>query len=182
VCRLIRAKHKTNRLDGLCQIGYCASLDRYFTGVREHLIFTPDGDLVYVGQVAGNRNDVHGLYALLDTDFRGRLLADHGYWPNPVKRAELLKKGIEVIAQTRSNMKQQHDEQFAKWLHRRRGTVERRIGLFDQQFNANKTICRSKKHYEARRWCKALTHNGSRYLNRALDRPLESLAHYHAAA
>ena len=150
--------------------------------MREHLIFTPEGDLVYIGQVAGNRNDVHGLYALLDTDFQGRLLTDNGYWPSPGKREELLKKGIEVVAQTRSNMKQQHDEQFAKWLRKRRGAIERKIGLFDQQFNASETLCRSKKHYEARRLCKGLAHNGSRYLNRQLGRPQESVAHYRAAA
>jgi len=137
---------------------------------------------VYVGQIAGNRNDVHGLYALLATDFQGLLLADNGYWPNPEKRFELLDKGIRVLAQTRSNMKIQHDEDLAKWLRKRRGAIERKIGLFDQHFNAGETICRSKKHYEARRLCKALAHNGSRYMNRALGKPIDSLVHYHATA
>lgn len=178
----MRAKHKENRLEGLCEVGYCASLKRYFVGVREHLIFTPEGDLAHIEQVPGNRHDTRGLYALLETNFQGRLLADNGYWPSPKKREELLKQGIEVVAQTRSNMKQQHDEQFAQWLKKRRGAVERRIGLFDQQFNAGETLCRSKKHYEARRYCKAMTHNGSRYMNVRLGRPKESVAHYHAAA
>jgi len=178
----VRADHKKTRLDGLCKIGYCASLDRYFVGVREHLIFTEDGYLAHIEQIAGNRHDTQGLYALLQTDFQGRLLADNGYWPNPEKKQELLAHGIEVIAQTRMNMTFQYPEHVEEWLQKKRGAIERRIGLFNQQFNAGRTLCRSKKHYEARRCCKALAHNGSRHLNRQFGRPMESLAHYRAAA
>jgi len=41
VCRPKRAGDK-QRLSGLAQHGYCASLDEYFYGVREHLIFTSE--------------------------------------------------------------------------------------------------------------------------------------------
>jgi hypothetical protein len=61
------------------------------------------------------------------------------------------------------------------------GQVERRIGLFDQEFHAGRTLCRSRRHYEARCWAKVLSHNLSRYLNRKLRRPRESLMHFRLA-
>ena len=69
--------------------GYCASLKRWYIGVREHLFFTLDGRLAFMVQVAGNRHDTQGLYALLKTAFQGALLADNGYWPSREKREEL---------------------------------------------------------------------------------------------
>jgi len=63
-----------------------------------------------------------------------------------------------------------------------RGKVKRRIGLFDSQFNAGRTLCRSRRHHEARRRFKVLSHDPSRHLNRKLRRPRESAAHFRLAA
>ena len=86
VCKLVRAGPDT-RLDGLARTGYCASMKTYFHGVREHLIYTPQGRIAFVQQIPGNRHDVKGLYALLQTSFKGALLADAGYLPKKKKRA-----------------------------------------------------------------------------------------------
>jgi len=182
VCRPIRAGKK-ERLSGLARRGYCASLKRWFHGVREHLIFTPGGRVAFVIQVPGNRHDTQGLYALLSTSFAGCLLADNGYWPNPKKREALLENGVQVIAAARSNGKKAvNTPEEKKLLKEWRGRVERRIGLFDKQFHAGRTLCRSEKHYRARRWAKVLTHNASRHINAVLGRPLEVLAPMRAAA
>lgn len=165
----------------MARTGYCASLKRYFHGVREHLIFTPQGRLAFVQQVPGQRHDSQGLYALLKTAFKGKLLGDNAYWPRKAMREKLEAKGIPVMAESRSNWKFQYAPRTKKWLKKRRGRVERRIGLFDKQFHAGSTLCRSAKHYHARRWTKALAHNLSRHVNAARKLPAESMAHFRLA-
>jgi len=169
-------------LGGLARKGYCAGQKRWFYGVREHLIFTPTGRIAFVLSMPGNQHDVQGLYALLQTSFKGLLLADNAYWPTEEKRAELKSNGIRVVAETRSNWEFQYKPEDAEWLRETRGRVERCIGLFDAQFNAEKTRCRSAKHYLARRWTKVLSHNCSRHINQKRDLPKESVAHFRLAA
>jgi len=157
-------------------------LKRWFHGIREHLVFTSGGRIAFVLQVPGNRHDVQGLYGLLKTTFRGHLVGDNAYWPKATKRETLARRGITVTAATRSNWKVQNTAEEKTLLRQWRGKVERRIGLFDQQFYAGRTLCRSRRHYEARRWFKVLSHNLSRHLNRKLRRPAESVAHFRLAA
>jgi hypothetical protein len=95
VCRPMMAGRR-KRLGGLVQRGYCASVRRWSHGVREHLIFTPGGRIVFVLQVPGNRHDIHGLYALMKTAFRGHLHGNNAYWPRVSKRAALEACGITV--------------------------------------------------------------------------------------
>ena len=176
VCRPIREGNK-ERLGGMAKKGYCRALDRWFVGMREHLVFTPDGRLAFVLQMPGNRHDVHGLYSLLETSFRGCLLADHGYWPNGEKRAELEEHGIRVIACTRSNQKFRHKPNDAALLKKNRAHIERFIGLFAAQFNASRTQCKNFANYKVKRWCKAMAHNASRRINKQHSWPLNSMAH-----
>ena len=152
----------------------------WFYGPREHLIFTSQGLIAQVLQLPGNRHDVNGLYALLNTSFQGTLLGDSAYWPNKKKRAQLAQQGIVI-----------HAEKHKNWIHceetwpnqrRTRDQVERRIALFNAQFHANRTLNRSRRHYSARRWTKALAHNCSRSLNQELHYSLESMSHFHAVA
>jgi hypothetical protein len=150
--------------------------------VREHLIFTPKGNIAFVQQIPGNRHDSQGLYALLKTTFTGALIADNAYWPNSHKCAQLEQQGIRVTAATRSNWKFQHPPKIKKLLKTHRPKIERRIGLYDRQFHAQQTLCRSRQHYEARRWIKALAHNISRRINAQAHLPKESVAHFRRAA
>lgn len=145
-------------------------------------MFTPGGRIAFVLQVPGNRHDVQGLYGLLKTAFRGHLLGDNSYWPRPSKREALARRGITVAAATRSNWTVRNIAEDEALLKEWRGQVERRIGLFDQQFHADRTPCRSPRHYEARRWTKVLSHNLSRHINPELGRPPESLAHFRLVA
>jgi hypothetical protein len=145
-------------------------------------VFTPGGRIAFVLQVPGNRHDVQGLYGLLKTTFHGHLLGDNAYWPKAAKREALARKGITVTAATRSNWKVRNTAEETALLKQWRGKVERRIGLFDAQFYAGRTLCRSPRHYEARRWFKVLSHNLSRHLNCKLRRPRESVAHFRLAA
>lgn len=170
------------RLNGLAATGYCAALKTYFHGVREHLIFTPGGRVAFVLSIPGNRHDVNGLYALLKTPFKGALLGDSAYQPNTTKAAELQAHGIHVHAEQKSNAKQPRPALLRDWLHARRSRIERRIGLFDQQFHARVTLNRALRHYHARRWAKALAHNSSRSINADQDLAFESVAHFNAAA
>jgi hypothetical protein len=146
------------------------------------LLFTPQGRIACVIQIPGHRHDVNGLYALLKTNFEGHLLGDNAYWPKEKKRSQLAKKNITVTAATRSNWHVRNPPDEQALLDEWRGSVERRIGLFGSQFCAGRTLCRSLKHYQARRWLKVFSHNLSRHLNTDLGRPEESLMHYHLAA
>lgn len=145
-------------------------------------MFTPGGRIAFVLQVPGNRHDVQGLYGLLKTTFRGHLLGDNAYWPRAHKREALARQGVTVAAATRSNWTVRNSAEDEALLKEWRGSVERRIGLFDQQFHADRTLCRSRRHYEARRWTKVLSHNLSRHINPKLERPPESLAHFRLVA
>lgn len=150
--------------------------------MREHLIFTPNGRIAFTLQIPGNRHDVQGLYALLKTTFQGWLLGDNAYWPNDARRAQLTRKGIAITAATKRCWKFQNPPEEEALLKKWRGTVERRIGLYDRQFHAGRTLCRSRKHHEARRWAKALTHNASRHVNEKQNLPLDVLEHIRLAA
>ncbi|MCX7806427.1 MAG: transposase [Planctomycetota bacterium] len=170
------------RLDGMAQIGYCASMKKYYYGVREHIIFTRGGRISHIEHVAGNRHDVQGLYALLKSSFRGVLIGDCAYQPNVIKKEELREKGIYMIAAQRSNTRRPRSREFNEWLHRNRAQIERWIGLFDHQFSADRTFNRSWRHYVARRWTKALAHNCSRHINECHRFAFESTAHFRAAS
>jgi hypothetical protein len=154
---------------------------RWFHGVREHVIVTQGGLIAFIHQMPGNRHDVMGLYDLLTTTFTGHLIGDSGYWPKPKPRAALAAKGITITAATCKAWHYQNPPEVAKLIDKHRQPVERNVGLFDQQFHAGRTFCRSLKHYCARRWTKALAHNLSRYLNSKHKWPRESLIHFRIA-
>ena len=177
----MRAK-QNQRLNGLAATGYCAALKTYFHGVREHLIFTPEGRLAFLVALPGNRHDVQGVYALLKTAFKGALLGDCAYQPNKTKAQKLAAQDIYVPAEQKSNAKEPRPKFLRQWIHTRRSKVERRIGLFDKQFHADRTLNRSVRHYLARRWTKALAHNCARHINSAKHFAFESVAHFNAAA
>jgi hypothetical protein len=101
----------------------------YFHGVREHLIVTPGGMISGLIQIPGNRHDVNGLYALLKTAFKGTLIGDSAYQPNPKKRAKLTTQSIRIFAIPKSNSKLPLAPVLIDWLHERRAPIERRIGL-----------------------------------------------------
>ena len=182
MCRTSRADVADRRLDGLGKIGYCAGARRWFCGVREHLVFTPHGMLATVQQLPGNRHDSRGLYELLKTNFRGRLLADNAYSPGDKLDDKLRGHAIFVVAQTRKDARRPLPPRTRTFVHRTRRPVERRISLFCNQMQAGRTACRCARHYRARRWAKALTHNLSRYVSPQLHCSPESLLHFRAAA
>ena len=169
-------------MNGLAQTGYCAAKQEYFHGVREHLVFTPAGMLAFQVQLPGNAHDVQGLYALLDSTFRGTLLGDNAYTPRAEKREELGKHGIRIHATPKKNAKLPLAPSLLEWQRHNRAPVERRIALFDNQFHAHRTLNRSERHYRARRAFKQLGHNCSRHANATLCRPIHSVAHFNAAA
>ena len=122
-----------------------------------------------------------GLYDLLTTAFAGHLIGDSGYWPKAKPRAALAAKGITIDAATCPKWTFQNPPKTAELINSHRRPVERIIGLYNQQFHAGTTRCRSPKHYHARRWTKALAHNLSLYINYTNNWPLESLVHFRLA-
>lgn len=169
------------RLGGLARTGYCSALSRYFHGVREHFIYTPDGHILDLINIPGNRHDVNGLYALLHDTFRGHLVGDSAYWPKPHKRQQLAEKGITITAEAceKWTIKNTPEEEA---LLKERVKIERFIARFDRQFHAYRTLNHSRRHYAARRWTKAVAHNAARLLNHRLDIPAETYLHFHLAA
>jgi hypothetical protein len=178
----VRAEVSDQRLGGLAKIGYCAGARRWYCGVREHLVFTPHGMLAMVLQVPGNRHDVHGLHALLHTNFRGLLLGDNAYTPGRKLDPALRAHGIQVVAQTRKDSRVPLPPKTRTFVHAKRCRIERRIGLFCRQFAAHRSFSRSAKHYQARRWMKTLGHDLSRYLSPILGRAPERMFHFRVVA
>jgi hypothetical protein len=130
----------------------------------------------------GNRHDVQGLYALLQTSFRGQLIGDNAYWPQERVDYALTRHGIYMTADTRKGFKYQHPPEFRSELIRLRHRIERYISLFDMQCNAGRTLNRSARHYTARRWTKALATNTAKAVNQLLEYPLSRYSHLHAVA
>lgn len=183
VCEPLRAcRSRKVRLDGLSATGWCAGLNRTYHGVREHILFTPQGRIARLVQVAGNRHDVNGLYALLGKAFSGTLLGDNAYRPRPDMRDRLAAQGVHVLFEGKEADRPGPPPITRAWLHGLRGRVERRVGLFDRQFGAGITLNRRAAHYVARRWAKALAHNASRHMNVLLRLPEESTLHFRLAA
>jgi hypothetical protein len=145
-------------------------------------VFTPLGMLRTVIQIPGNRHDVQGLYALLKTSFHGLLLGDNAYSARPSKARELEAAGIKALAAKRTNTQQPHPKAIRALLREWRRRVERRISMFDAQFAAARTLCRSDWHHIARRWMKVTAHNMSRLLNIHSNLKRESVAHFRLAA
>lgn len=183
VCRTIRAQRiPKERIDGLARRGRCVSMKRWFHGVREHIAFTPGGLIAAVAQLPGHRHDVNGLYEFLEAGLRGRLLADNGYWAGDDDWKMLSDAGLAVVAMPRGNQEYRHPEISDVVLRGRRARVERRIGLFGRQFNADRTLNRKARHYRARRLAKAVAHNASRRINAAERLPQEATQHFQLAA
>jgi hypothetical protein len=170
------------RLGGLAATGYSASKKEYFHGVREHLVCTPGGRIACVAHVAGNRHDVNGLKALLQTSFTGRLYADCAYQPKDRLREKLERRGIRMIAAKKKNAKLPLAPQLAKLQKKRRAPIERRIALHNKHFHAHRTLNRGKKHYIARRWIKALARNTAIHINIENGWRKEAVAHLSAAS
>lgn len=125
-------------------------------------MFTRGGLIAGVAQVGGHHHDVHGLYALMETSFRGTLVGDNGCWTGERNRRKLFDGGLKVAAFPRSNQHARYLPITGAVLRGVCGRVERRIGLYDQQFHAGKTANRSRRHYIARRLAKAAAHNSYR--------------------
>lgn len=135
-----------------------------------------------IQQIPGNRHDSRGLYELLRTSFCGLLLTDNAYTPGRKLDQELRHHNIVVVAQTRKDARCPLPRRTRTFVNCHRRPIERRISLFCQQMHAARTLCRCARHYRARRWAKALTHNLSRYANPKLYRAAETLLHFRLAA
>jgi len=153
-----------------------------FHGVREHLICTPNGRIVALVQIPGRRHDVQGLYALLNTSFRGHLIGDNAYWPQLERDPELVRAGIIMTAATRRGFKFRYPPEMARALAQERHQIERYINHFNEQLNAARTLNRSLRHYLARRWTKALAFNATKHFNQLHGYPVESFSHLRAIA
>jgi len=125
---------------------------------------------------------VIGLYSLLETSFTGHLIGDNAYWPKRDKRKALEEKGITVTAATRDDWHIRNSPQVASRISKVRYVIERRIHLFNEQFHAHRTLCRSRKHYLARRWTKAVAYNVTRYINSKNNWNYESVIHFQIAS
>jgi hypothetical protein len=150
--------------------------------VREHFIFTPCGRIAFLMHVPGHRHDTQGLYALLRTHFRGHLIGDNAYWPRPDMREKLRHHGITVCPATKAEWSMHNSPQVQRFIRKQCKRMERQIARLNTQFHTSRTLCRSRKHFEGRRWTKVMAFNLSRHINQVLHRPLESTAHFHLAA
>lgn len=145
-------------------------------------MFTAEGRVATLVQVPGNRHDVNGLYALLKTAFQGTLYADCAYAPNARLSEQLKKAGIRVVPARKKNARLPLAPELAEFQKKRRAPIERRIGLFDDQLNARRTLNRSEPHYRARRWTKALARNTSIHINVQNEWTTEATSHFRAAS
>ncbi|MCX7935055.1 MAG: transposase [Planctomycetota bacterium] len=154
------------------------SRKRYFHGVREHLIVSLQGHILYLVEVPGNRHDVNGLYALMRESFRGHLIiADNAYWPKQEKRAALAAQGITSLTHVTtgtSNLpwKKKNNLNF----------VGKSKEISASSINSSNAQNRNPQHYLARRWTKAVAYNATRLLNHRFHFPSESYLHFHLAA
>lgn len=91
-------------LENIAAVG--KTTNGWFYGTKLHLVVTPLGEIVNFKLTAGNAadNNKKVLHDLVRKVW-GKLFGDKGYIVNQKTRSELLEKGVELIHNVRSNMK-----------------------------------------------------------------------------
>jgi hypothetical protein len=125
--------------DGIAKRG--KSTMGYFFGFKLHIIINQNGELLAFKLTPGNVSDSKMLEPLSKNLF-GKLFGDKGYL-NQKAFKKLLKKGLQLVTQIRSNMKNKLMDYADRITLRKRSLVESVFHIFKDILNIEHTRHRS---------------------------------------
>ena len=119
----------------------------WYYGFKLHLVINHQGDLLACSLTAGNVDDRNKIvFSELSKNLYGKLFGDKGYVSGKLSD-ELIGKGIELIARSRSNMKKQVISGFDKLMLKKRALIESVYGNLKQQCQIEHTRHRSPTNF-----------------------------------
>jgi len=142
VCKNIRInRHKVFK--GLAKRG--KSSTGWFFGFKLHIVVSEAGDLISFTFTEGNTNDRSPVPSLCIKLF-GKLFGDKGYLSQKLFE-DLLEKGIQLITNIKSNMKNKLIPFLDKLILRKRFVIETIFDLLKNEFHLEHSRHRSPKNF-----------------------------------
>jgi hypothetical protein len=129
--------------DGMAKRG--KSTMGWFFGFKLHIIINQMGELLAFKVTPGNVSDSKLVEPMSDGLF-GKLFGDKGYLNQKLFK-KMLKKGLEIVTQIRSNMKNKLMDYADRITLRKRSLVESVFHVFKDILNMDHTRHRSSKNF-----------------------------------
>ncbi len=135
------SRHKTFK--GLAKRG--KSTMGWFFGFKVHIVISHKGELLSFTITPGNVHDTKPVEGLAENIF-AKLFGDKGYISQKLFE-KLMSKGVQVITNLKSNMKNKFVPLFDKLLLRKRYIVETAFGILKEEFHFEHSRHRSPKNF-----------------------------------
>lgn len=171
VCELTRAG-RCRRFRGLAARSYCAAKDRYYFGLKGHVLITAGGVITAIAVTPANADERTAVWDLVD-GIVGLLLGDKGYISQFFR--DCLRAGaIQLETPLRRNMQDSRPPDQVGALMTVRRRVETVIGQLTERLHLAAVHARDVFHLTGRVARKVLAHTLGVVVNRHLGRePLQ---------
>jgi hypothetical protein len=171
ICERTRAA-RCQRFRGLAATSYCAAKDRYYYGLKGHVLITADGVITALSVTAANTDERDAAWDLLD-DIVGLLLGDKGYL-SAFFKDHLRRGAIQLETPLRRNMHDPRPADQVGVLMTVRRRIETVIGQLTERLHLATVRARDVFHLTGRVARKVLAHTLGVLFNRQLGRdPLQ---------
>ena len=150
--------------------GYCAAKDMHYYGFKLGLRISRAGMITHFPLLPARPHDIQLLNDLLD-GFTGTIVADKGFL-DAYRRDVWAKRGVNIVAETRQNMKQLDiPKPFRRLFRRWRKKIETVISQLAGRFAIEQTRAQDLWHYQSRLVRKVLAHTVCVFISLQMGRP-----------
>ncbi len=150
--------------------GYCAAKQLPYYGFKLGLRVTLAGRITLYPLLSARAHDVNHTEALVE-GFTGWVPADKGFLDPYRQQLVQQRYGVRLVAEVRSNMKEQGPEAVARACKRWRKVVETVGAHLTELFGIARTRARDLWHYQGRLIRKVLAHTVGVFINLQMRRP-----------
>jgi IS5 family transposase len=171
ICELTRAA-RCRRFRGIAATSYCAAKDRYYFGLKGHVLITAEGVITAITVTPANTDEREAAWDLVD-GIMGLLLGDKGYI-SKFFRACLRTCEIQLETPLRRNMHDPRPSDQVGALMTVRRRIETVIGQLTERLHLATVRARDVLHLTGRIARKILAHTLGVLVNRQLGQePLQ---------
>lgn len=163
LCSFTRAP-QCRSFQGEAAYGYCAAKKQTYYGFYGHLLISATGVITGFSLTPANGSEREALWDLVP-GIHGLVIGDKGYLFGSLKQ-ELRAEHIALETPLRSNMQDERDPAWVKFLMLTRRLIETVIGQLVERFSIEKVWARDLWHLTNRLNRKLLAHTVCRWLNR----------------
>ena len=117
----------------------------WFFGFKLHIVINHRGEFINFTLTPGNVDDRKPVVGLCE-EITGKLFGDRGYISSSLFQ-DLIKDGVQLITNIRSNMKNRLLPLFDKLLLRKRFIVETAFGILKEEFHLEHSRHRSPANF-----------------------------------